>query len=117
MFKSQEEAEAFSMQEYFRLDREAEHFAQKYDIASFIAVNQLVAVSLTEWLGLKGFFVESYGIPDPLKKALAFEVARIGRERESKRKDQEREMKMAQTEFNGKLNFGPTNTSFGKVYQ
>lgn len=117
LFATPEEAEHYSFREHFRLDAEAEYFSKRYDIASLVAINQLMPISAEEWLGLREDpFTKAYGLPEPIKKAIAFEVAKIGRDRESKQREQQQELKLEQTEFSGRLNFGTPNTSFGKVY-
>lgn len=117
LFRTQEEADKFSGNQYRISELEGEHFAKRYDVASLIAINQLMPLSVVEWLGLKeDAFTREFGLPTPIVKGLAFEIARIGRERESQNRKQELDMKLKEAEYNSKLNFGPPNTSFGKVY-
>lgn len=117
LFATPEEAERYSFNQHFRMDAEDEYFSKRYDIASLVAINQLMPISATEWLGLgEDQFTKTYGLPEPIKRAIAFEVAKIGRERESKQREQQQELKLEQTEFSGRLNFGPPNSSFSKVY-
>jgi hypothetical protein len=47
---------------------------------------------------------------------LAYEVANIARDQDSKRREQERLLEMKNMEYNSQLKFGASNTSFGKVY-
>jgi hypothetical protein len=117
MFNTQQEADNFTISESLRLDAESEYFSKRYDLGSFIAINQYIKLDITDWLGLRESpFVKHYGIPDCIKKALAFEVANIAREQESKRREQERQLEMKSMEYSSQLKFGSNNTSFGKVY-
>jgi len=117
IFNTQQEADNFTLSENLRLDAESEYFSKRYDLSSFIAINQYVKLDIIDWLGLKeSIFVKQYGLPDCIKRALAFEVANIAREQESKRKEQERQLEMKSIEYNSQLKFGSSNSSFGKVY-
>jgi hypothetical protein len=116
-FQTQQEADNFTISESLRLDAEAELFSKRYDLSSFIAINQFVKVDILDWLGLRDSqFVKEYGLPEAVKKALAYEVANIARDQDSKRREQERLLEMKNMEYNSQLKFGASNTSFGKVY-
>lgn len=116
-FTSQEEADQFYALEYIRQDEEAEWVSKRYDLASFVALNQLVQISIEDWLGLRADpFYQKYGLPEIIKRGLAFETGKIVRERESLRNEEKRKIQMEQSELKSKLNFGPTNNTFSKVY-
>lgn len=117
-FNTSKEAEIFSAQHYFRSQNDAERLAKKYDIASLVAINQLMPVSVADWFGLnEDTFYKHYGLPDAIKKAIAFEVTRIGEERSRDLRKQEQEAKMAREKFNGQLNFGSSNNTIQKLFK
>lgn len=117
-FDTSQEAESFSAQQYFRSQNDAERLAKKYDIASLVAINQLMPVSVADWFGLaEDTFFKHYGLPDAIKKAIAFEVTRIAEERSSNLRKQEQEAKMARENFNGQLNFGSSNSTIQKLFK
>lgn len=117
VFATQEEADQFYALEYIRQDQDAEWVSKRYDLASFVALNQLVQIGIEDWLGLRADpFYQKYGLPEIIKRGLAFETAKIARERESLRNEEKRKIQMEQSELKSKLNFGPTNNTFSKVY-
>lgn len=117
VFFTQEEADNFTLQENLRQDYESEYFSKKYDLTSFIAINQYVKLDIIDWLGLReSSFVKLYGLPECIKRALAFEVANIAREQDSKRREQERQLELKSIEYNSQLKLGSPNASFGKLY-
>lgn len=117
-FDTKQEADNFSAQQYFRSQNNAQRLAKKYDIASLIAINQLMPVSVADWFGLsEDIFYKHYGLPDAIKKAIAFEVTRIGEERSNNLRKQEQEAKMARENFNGQLNFGSSNSTIQKLFR
>ena len=75
-------------------------------------------VSVADWFGLaEDTFFKHYGLPDAIKKAIAFEVTRIAEERSSNLRKQEQEAKMARENFNGQLNFGSSNSTIQKLFK
>lgn len=116
-FKSQTEADNFVLKRQLGIDKEAEHYSKKYDIASFIALCQYSPIDILDWLGLREDpFVKNYGLPDVIRRALSFEISNIARDQESKRREQERKLEMKEMEYNSQLKFGNPNSTFGKVY-
>lgn len=81
-----------------------EAVAKKYDIASWLAINQLTSLPIQDWLG-RDPWMEKHGLDDMLKRAIVFEVENIVRERESQRREQERKVEMQRLEHQSKLQF------------
>jgi hypothetical protein len=74
-------------------------------------------ISLSEWLGVSGDpFIQRYGLPDVIKKAVASAASDVAREIDRRRKEQEDKLMGAQQSYNNNLNFGTPNASLGKVY-
>ena len=97
----------------------AQIIAKKYNLKSWVNINQLVSLSLTEWLGLtEDPFVRHYGYPDLIMHALTIEVEDLSREIDKKRKEQEMKMKdLVQKPALDALATSPLNNSFGKVFK
>lgn len=116
-FTSQAQADSFVLKRQLELDKEAEYYSKKYDLASFIALCQYSPIDILDWLGLREDpFVKLYGLPDVIRRSLSYEISNIAREQESKRREQERKLEMKEMEYNSQLKFGNPNSTFGKVY-
>lgn len=97
----------------------AQIIAKKYNLKTWVSINQLVKLSLTEWLGLtEDPFVQHYGYPDLIMQALAIEVEDLSREIDKKRKEQEMKMnEMVQKPTLDALATGNLNNSMNKVFR
>ncbi len=82
-------------QEFWARDDKARALAQKYEIDSWVAINQVVTISWETWLNLDNL----------LKRAIALEVENVVRERQSAQSDQQRKIDRVMAEQSAGLRF------------
>jgi hypothetical protein len=97
----------------------AKVISKKYNIKTWVGINQLVNVSLSEWLGLtEDPFIRHYGYPDIVMRAVAMEVEDLSNELDKKRKDQELRMKeLVQKPALDALSASAPNSALSKVFR
>ncbi len=78
--------------------------AKKYDIASWVAINQITYLPIQDWLG-RDPWMETHGLDDLIKKAIAWEVEEVVRARERAAREQEKKLDMIRAENQSKLQF------------
>lgn len=78
--------------------------AAKLDIASWVAINQIVPLPIETWLG-EDEWQRKYGLDNLVKRAIAKEVEEVVRQRESARREAERKFEMEKMQTNQKLQF------------
>lgn len=96
------EEETFA--EFNREQDIVETLAKRYDLASWVAVNQLVYLPIEKWIG-QDDWTAKHGLDDYMKRAIASEVEKIVRDRESKQREMERKHEMEKANVQSKLQF------------
>ncbi len=78
--------------------------SQKLDLASWVAINQVVNLPIEHWIG-QDDWQRKHGLDEVVKRAIAKEVEEVIRQRESARREAERKFEMEKTQAQSRLQF------------
>jgi hypothetical protein len=92
--------EVIKRDEYF--EQNSKMLSEIFALKAFITINQIVSVSLEEWLGASEWR-RIHGLEESMKRALLYEVEFVLQERERHQRDREQKAKLDQAQTNAQI--------------
>ncbi|MGG6283692.1 hypothetical protein ACQ4M3_19095 [Leptolyngbya sp. AN03gr2] len=99
-----ERGEQDTFQQFNQRQDETARISKQLDIASWVAINQIVPLPIETWLGTNDW-QDQYGLSDAIKRAIIKEVEEVARQRQSAHNEAQRKFEMEKAVANTKLQF------------